>query len=241
MIGISYKNGKPPLQPHPPPSNPLPDPRSQSDFTPLTPPLRELDPGHTCLSLPPPPSSIAEGTNATIQVRYTADFDHPFDQLFYACADITFVRAASFDPTTIDQVCFNRTSPDDVPAPTATGVVPTDLPGHGENEPVVPGLSPTPEPVDGGKGGGLSKGALAGVVVGSVLGASVVLGLGLLYYRERQKKERLERQRDSGRGVAWGGEDAVPAAGAGVKGKDSGSLADTFRLSDISGGRGRGV
>jgi hypothetical protein len=119
--------------------------------------------------------------------------------------------------------------------------VPTDLPGHGDNEPVIPGLSPTPEPVDAGKGGGLSKGALAGVVVGSILGAAVVLGLALLYYREKQKKERLERQRDSGRGVAWGGEDAAPPAGAAVKGKDSGSLADTFRLSDISGGRGRGV
>ncbi|KAK0752371.1 hypothetical protein B0T18DRAFT_436438 [Schizothecium vesticola] len=186
MIAISYKN----------------DPRSQSDFTPLTPPIRELDPGHTCLPLPPPPSSIAEGTNATLQVRYTADFDHPFNQLFYACADITFVRAASFDPTTINAVCFNATSPVDVPAPTATNVVPTDLPGHGDNEPVIPGLSPTPEPVDAGKGGGLSKGALAGVVVGSVLGVAVVLGLALLYYREKQKKERLERQRDSGRGVA---------------------------------------
>ena len=63
----------------------------------------------------------------------------------------------------------------------------------------------------GGTAGGnkLSKGAIAGIVLGSCLGLGLVIGLGLLFYRERQRKNRLIAQRDSGRGVPWVQDDAV--------------------------------
>ncbi len=58
------------------------------------------------------------------------------------------------------------------------------------------------EIVEGGSGG-LSKGAIAGAVVGSVVGLALIVGLGLLWYRERARKERLVRERDAGRTVKW--------------------------------------
>jgi hypothetical protein len=69
----------------------------------------------------------------------------------------------------------------------------------------------------------LSKGGIAGAVVGSVLGVALIAGLAFLFYRERQKKMRLVAQRDSGRGVKWVEE----------PGKDSVS-ADTIRMGNMS-------
>ncbi|RKU46372.1 hypothetical protein DL546_003426 [Coniochaeta pulveracea] len=202
------------------------DPKSQSDFTySLEPvPIREVDPGHTCLHIADPPSNIAPGTNATIQLQYTADFDRPENQTFYACTDITYVDAADFNSA--DVPCFNATTDEDVPAPTSTGT-PTNLPGHGDNGP--PLTSPTeqtsavPE-ADTSSGKSLSKGAMAGAVVGSVVGFALFVGLGVLFYRERQRKMRLERQRDSARGVGWRADDP---------GKDSVS-AGSFKLGNLA-------
>lgn len=70
----------------------------------------------------------------------------------------------------------------------------------------------------------LSKGAIAGAVVGAVVGFFAIVGLGVLFYRERQKKMRLERQRDSARGVGWR---------ADVPGKDSVS-AGSFRMDPVA-------
>jgi hypothetical protein len=52
-------------------------------------------------------------------------------------------------------------------------------------------------------GGGLSKGGIAGAVVGSVVGVALIVGLGLLFYRERERKKRLVREREAGRTVKW--------------------------------------
>jgi len=183
-------------------------------------PIGEVDPGHTCLSVANPPSNIAAGTNATIQLKYTADFDKPENQTFYACADITYVR----DFNAADVPCFNATSDEDVPAPTATGV-PTDLPGHGDNGPPLVSQSATASAApQGSGGGGLSKGAIAGAVVGSIVGFLAVVGLGVFFYRERKKRQRLERQRDSARGVGWRADDP---------GKDSVS-APSIRMDPVS-------
>ena len=205
----------------------FPDPKSQSDFTYILDPIpiNELDPGHTCLSIADPPSAIAYGTNATIQLRYTADFDRPENQTFYACTDITYVRSADFDASAVP--CFNATEDVDVPAPTSTGT-PTDLPGHGDDETpqVTSTASTTPEATQGSQTSvvTLSKGAIAGAVVGAVVGFALIVGLGLLFYRERQKKMRLERQRNSARGVAWRSDDP---------GKDSTS-AGSFRMDNMT-------
>ena len=250
-LSISFRNGKsilPPILPsprldpslqhqptHPPPSNDHhqhADPRSQSDFTFLTTPtpFKELDPGHSCFPLADPPSTTAPGTNATIQLRYTADFDTPANQTFYACADITYVRPDAF----VARVpCFNATDDRDVPSPTATGVIPSDLPGHGDEAPPLVAPSAAVSGGGNGGGGGLSKGAIAGAAVGSVVGVLLIVGLALLLYRERQKKRRLERQRDSARGVKWHEEPAKDSASGG-----------SIRMARLSGswsaGRSRG-
>ncbi|OIW29734.1 hypothetical protein CONLIGDRAFT_680555 [Coniochaeta ligniaria NRRL 30616] len=203
------------------------NPSSQSDFTYiLTPiPITEVDPGHTCLGIADPPSDIAAGTNATIQIKYTADFDRPENQTFYACADITYVAAAGFNSA--DVPCFNATTDVDVPAPTGTGT-PTDLPGHGDNGPplTTASASTSAAPQEGGSSGGvtLSKGAIAGAVVGAVVGLALLVGLGVFFYRERQTRMRLERQRDSARGVGWRADDP---------GKDSVS-AGSFQLGNVA-------
>ncbi|KAK3377609.1 hypothetical protein B0H63DRAFT_221023 [Podospora didyma] len=194
------------------------NPTTQADFKTIlnTVPVNEIDPGHTCLSIPNPPSNIAAGTNATIQIKYTADFDSPQNQTFYACADITYAPAETFNFAQIP--CFNATQDEDVPAPTATGVVPTNLPGHGDNEPplVTPGATATPGPSTGGGGVTLSSGAIAGAVVGSVAGFILLLLLGFLLYREKQQKKRLERQRNSAMGVPpWREDPAKDSVSAG--------------------------
>ncbi|KAK3297354.1 uncharacterized protein B0H64DRAFT_391991 [Chaetomium fimeti] len=214
------------------------DPQSQSDFTPLTTtPIPELDPGHTCVSIDSSSSSssplagAAAGTPATIQMRYTADFDRPENQTFYACADVVLVPAAAFNPA--DVPCFNASDPIDVPAPTATGA-PTGLPGHGEDgPPLVDGDEDDSESVEGGGGGGggLSAGAIAGAVVGSVVGFALIVGLGFLFYRERERKKRLVRERDAGRTVKW----VDDAQGRGQAGKDSTSVAgESIRMGNLS-------
>ncbi|KAK4226543.1 hypothetical protein QBC38DRAFT_480372 [Podospora fimiseda] len=163
-------------------------------------PFPEIDPGHTCYTIPDPPFTITPGTNATLQLKYTADFDRPQNQTFYACADITYVLAEEWESLLGDTIpCFNATDSVDVPAPSETGI-PTDLPGHGDDGPPLGG-DDVVEVIK--EKGGLSKGAIAGIVVGSLVGVGAVLGLGLLFYRERQRKNRLIKQRDSGRGVPW--------------------------------------
>ncbi|KAL2126824.1 hypothetical protein VTI74DRAFT_176 [Chaetomium olivicolor] len=203
------------------------NPQSQSDFTALSPsPIPELDPGHTCLSIPDAASSINPGTNATIQIKYTADFDRPENQTFYACADITFVAASSFNQASIP--CFNATDDKDVPAPTATGLpTGTNLPGHGESGP--PLALPGSEGNGRAEGGnqGLSKGGIAGAVVGSVVGFALVSGLGLLWYRERERKKRLVREREAGRAVKWGGRDGSQVG----KGSEE---AESIRMGNMS-------
>jgi hypothetical protein len=77
---------------------------------------------------------------------------------------------------------------------------------------------------DKSSGASLSKGAIAGAVVGSVVGFALVVGLGILFYRERQRKLRLERQRESARGVGWRADDP---------GKDSVS-AGSFKMGSVA-------
>ena len=73
----------------------------------------------------------------------------------------------------------------------------------------------------------MSKGAIAGAVIGAVVGLGLIVGLGMLLYRETQKKKRLERQRDSARGVKW---QEDPDVG----GKDT-AEAGSFRMGTMSG------
>ncbi|KAK4464788.1 hypothetical protein QBC42DRAFT_317617 [Cladorrhinum samala] len=209
------------------------DPKTQAEFSSALniAPIPELDPGHTCFTIPDPPFTITPGTNATLQLKYTADFDRPENQTFYACADITYVLQDTWQALHGDKIpCFNASdSENNVPAPTATGI-PTNLPGHGDDGPPLSTGTGIPVQVGGTAGGNkLSKGAIAGIVLGSCLGLSLVVGLGLLFYRERQRKNRLIAQRDSGRGVPWVQDDAV------ASGKNSTSQAsgESIRMGNM--------
>jgi hypothetical protein len=159
------------------------DPRSNSDFDTIITPeqIKELDEGHTCVPIPDAPSGTAAGSNATLQILYTAEFDTPQNQTFYACADITYVQAADFS-TTIP--CFNATEESGA---TFNHTVPTS--------------TAEASALASKSGGGLSGGAIAGIVIGVVAGVGLLLAAGVLLYRERKQKNRLLRQRDSVRQV----------------------------------------
>lgn len=160
-------------------------------------------------------------------MRYTADFDRPENQTFYACADVVFVPAAAFNPA--DVPCFNASDPVDVPAPTVTGE-PTGLPGHGEGGPPLVEDGGDDEEGEGDGGRRLSSGAIAGAVVGSVVGFALIVGLGLLFYRERERKKRLLRERDAGRAVKW----VDDSQGRSQAGKDSTSVAgESIRMGNL--------
>lgn len=70
----------------------------------------------TLVTVPDAPRHIGSGANATLQIIYTADFDKPENQAFYACSDITYVLESAFS-TTIP--CFNATEP-----PSGSGATP---------------------------------------------------------------------------------------------------------------------
>ncbi|KZL82261.1 gpi-anchored protein [Colletotrichum incanum] len=165
-ISISYKN----------------DPTTNSDFTTIIQEqsVADLNPGHTCVEIPNPPSSVAAGSNATLQIIYRADWDAPHNQTFYACADITYVEAANFN-TRIP--CFNATEPgeDDIAAtssPSASASASNSASNSGSSS--------------GGKSG-LSGGAIAGIVIGAVAGLGLLIGAALFFYRKSQQKKRNSR------------------------------------------------
>ncbi|KAK5993745.1 hypothetical protein PT974_07182 [Cladobotryum mycophilum] len=144
----------------------LQDPKSNTDFNPLidSKAFRELDLGHTCVPIADAPSSVKAGANATLQIRFIADFDKPENQTFYACADITYVPVSEFD-TSIP--CFNATQPD----PNA---------GH---------ASPPKK-----KKSGLSGGAIAGIVIGVLVAVGLVAAAFFIYGRKQQRLVMLRRE-----------------------------------------------
>ncbi|KAF2418767.1 hypothetical protein EJ08DRAFT_666082 [Tothia fuscella] len=84
------------------------NPVSESDFSGIR-GMRadEVNEGHVCYALPESPRAVTDGSNATIQLKYTSDFGTDKNQTFYACADITYVDSAAF---TTPIPCFNVTS-----------------------------------------------------------------------------------------------------------------------------------
>lgn len=131
--------------------------------------------------MPDPPIGTAAGTNATLQIIYTADFDSDNNQTFYACTDITYVAAADFDITV---PCFNATEDS----------------GASFNH-TQPTSTAEAAARNSGGGGGLSGGAIAGVVVGVVVGVGLLLVGAFMLYRTRSQRNNLMRQRDSVRQV----------------------------------------
>lgn len=155
--------------------------------------MADINPGHECVPIPNPPSDITAGSKATFQIKYIAQFDNPFNQTFYACADITYVAPADFK-TTIP--CFNATLPKSGASTTSdTGTGGTSSPAGAASS------APVPVPSTGGDKG-MSGGAIAGTVVGCVVGVAL-LGAVAFLWRRSQKLEHKLRQSRSMRGVAW--------------------------------------
>lgn len=142
--------------------------------------------GHTCVPIADAPSEVKAGSNATLQIKYTANFDKPENETFYACADITFVEWSKFD---VQIPCFNATQPE---------------PDSGKGK-AGASATPTPTPDSSKKGGksGLSGGAIAGIVIGCVVGVALLAAAALLMYRRKQQRDRISRQQNSARGVKW--------------------------------------
>ena len=46
--------------------------------------IKELDPGHQCLNIANPPSNVRAGSNATLQIKYTSEFDKDINETYYA-------------------------------------------------------------------------------------------------------------------------------------------------------------
>lgn len=153
------------------------DPQSNYDFAVLIPgdQMKELDPGHQCVSVSNPPSSITEGSNATLQIRYQSVFDHIVNETFYACADITYVAASQFDFNQI-QPCFNISEPEPSSTSSDSGATATATASPGTTS---------------GSSEGLSKGAIAGIVIGCLVGLGALGALLFFLYRRDQREKRL--------------------------------------------------
>ncbi|KAL6360600.1 hypothetical protein LRP88_06306 [Fusarium phalaenopsidis] len=191
------------------------NPKSNADFTTLIDPeeFRSIDPGHTCMSVPDPPSSVSAGDNATLQIKYIASFDTPHNQTFYACADITFVELLDFDEYI---PCFNATKPEEDYDKDKDGD-----PHHDDNDEEDDNDNDDDDDDNNESSGsqsgssdkksgssGLSGGAIAGIVIGAVAGVALIGAAAFFLYRRKSRHQAALRQQQSARGVSW--EDQPP-------------------------------
>ncbi|KAJ3538334.1 hypothetical protein NM208_g5952 [Fusarium decemcellulare] len=203
------------------------DPKSNSDFSTIidADEFKSIDPGHTCVSVPDADDSVKANTNATLQIKYIASFDKPENETFYACADITFVELVDFDES---MACFNATKPADE----LDDDDDDDFHHHDDDDDdnddddddrnsSAGSESGSSNKKDGGSG--LSGGAIAGIVVGSVAGVAIIATAAFLLYRRKSRHQAALRQQQTARGVSW--ENQPP--------KNSQSTGDV-RMNDLS-------
>ncbi|EMR71354.1 gpi anchored protein [Eutypa lata UCREL1] len=166
------------------------DPTDQSDFSQqVVSNVTAIEPGHQCYKVADIPDTVESGTNATIQLEYWSNMDNELggrNQSFFACADITFVEATSFD---IQVPCFNVTSSDfNLPESSSTAsatAVPSATGGAATTESTSASDSSSSSSNDFGSG--LSSGAKAGVAVGViVVSLAIVGGIAFVVLRRRR-------------------------------------------------------
>lgn len=141
-----------------------------------------MDLGHTCLPIGDAPSDTKAGSNATLQIKYIADFDKPENQTFYACADISYVANLQ-EMGEASAMCFNATEPGD----SSGGDKDKNKPEHEEPKK---------------KKSGLSGGAIAGIVIGCLVGVALI-GAGAVFVRRRKQRRLAVLRQQHGRGVKW--------------------------------------
>ncbi|KAF2219151.1 hypothetical protein BDZ85DRAFT_268995 [Elsinoe ampelina] len=200
QVGIAYAN----------------NPQSESDFSVVIDDARltELDPGHACFAVPDPPSGTQADSNATLQIRYTSDFETDKNETFYACADIRYVLTQDFS---YNVPCFNA-SVDDFTLPAATATPSSS--GTAASATTTPSGSAVPSSqTETDSGSGLSGGAIAGVVIGAIAGVALLVGGLLFLWRRKQQQNRNAQIAQSSRHVAWDG--------SGEQRKQSSSSKDT--------------
>ncbi|RDW85240.1 hypothetical protein BP6252_02830 [Coleophoma cylindrospora] len=155
---------------------------SQSDFTTQLAKTASVSAGHQCYTLPDSAATITAGTNATIQLEYTAQYNGSAYEIFYSCADITFVNPSDF---TTDVACFNAT----VTGPSSNPIESSAA------------TSSTASTTAGSKSrSGLSVGSEAGIAVGSIVGGLAVLGCLAFFFLRRRAAAQV--QRDDERAIA---------------------------------------
>ncbi|KAK6343873.1 hypothetical protein TWF696_007526 [Orbilia brochopaga] len=147
------------------------NPTSQSDFKTFVPSeVAAVEAGHQCYKAPTI-TNVADGTNATIQLEYWSN-DSGRDETFYACADITIVSATAFS----DSIpCFNVT------------VTEFEAPASSDAAPQSSVAPPAPAAVSGGDSG-LTTGQKAGIAVGTIIGASAIIGAAVFFALRRRSK-----------------------------------------------------
>ncbi|KAK6532030.1 hypothetical protein TWF694_003193 [Orbilia ellipsospora] len=140
------------------------DPKSQGDFqTFVSAKISEIEAGHQCYKAPTI-STVASGSNATIQLEYWSN-DSGRNESFFACADVTLVSATAF---TESIPCFNVTA-SEFEAPQTTETVVSQPPEQ------------TSTPVTAPADTGLTSGQKAGIAVGSIIGASLIIGIAAFF------------------------------------------------------------
>ncbi|OAP65388.1 hypothetical protein AYL99_01360 [Fonsecaea erecta] len=194
QVAISHKN----------------DPTSNDDFEIVIPATRipELSEGHQCYPIPNPAADIEALSNATLQIRYTSDFEDDRNETYYACADVTYVPTSQF---TYQVPCFNATV-DDFNV--------TDVDPDSSSSASAAGATATSGVMEdtGSSSSGLSGGAIAGIVVGVVVGVAAFLGVIFFMWRRSQQKRRIRQQEASVRNVKW--EDHHPGSGSASQASD---------------------
>jgi hypothetical protein len=156
-----------------------------------------------CLDLPSlgldDDSIDTAGTNATIQLRYVAEYidpDHhhrrrrssssvkrhmPVNETFFACADVTLVREEAF---TLDIPCFNATAEADDDHDHEHDDEDEDHEHSHEDE------NDEDEDEDH-EHSGLSGADIAGIVVGSVVGVAVIATVAWYFWRRDRREKQV--------------------------------------------------
>ncbi|KAI2629630.1 hypothetical protein GGR54DRAFT_585876 [Hypoxylon sp. NC1633] len=150
--------------------------------------VSEIGPGHQCYKVSEPPSTVAAGTNATIQLEYWSNIDNELggrNQTFYACADITLVKSFSLNPP-----CFNVTSSDFNTGPSSS--TSTTLPSATSAASDATGAPQNT--ASGSSGDGLSGGAKAGIAVGVIVASLAIVGVVAFVVLRRRKSQLADHE-----------------------------------------------